>query len=34
MNTGEGGLAPYHLAGGADIVFQMGTAKYGVRGKS
>lgn len=31
LNTGEGGLAPYHLAGGADIVFQMGTAKYGVR---
>lgn len=31
MNTGEGGLAPYHLEGGADIVFQMGTAKYGVR---
>lgn len=31
MNTGEGGLSPYHLAGGADIVFQIGTAKYGVR---
>jgi glutamate synthase domain-containing protein 2 len=31
LNTGEGGLAPYHLEGGADIVFQMGTAKYGVR---
>ncbi|MBI2969195.1 MAG: FMN-binding glutamate synthase family protein [Gammaproteobacteria bacterium] len=31
LNTGEGGLAPYHLQGGADIVFQMGTAKYGVR---
>ena len=31
MNTGEGGLAPYHLQGGADIVFQIGTAKYGVR---
>ena len=31
LNTGEGGLAPYHLAGGADVVFQMGTAKYGVR---
>lgn len=31
INTGEGGLAPYHLAGGADVVFQMGTAKYGVR---
>ncbi len=31
MNTGEGGLFPYHLEGGADIVFQIGTAKYGVR---
>jgi len=32
MNTGEGGLSPYHLEGGADLVFQLGTAKYGVRG--
>ncbi len=31
MNTGEGGLTPWHLEGGADIVFQIGTAKYGVR---
>ncbi|MQA66157.1 MAG: FMN-binding glutamate synthase family protein [Alphaproteobacteria bacterium] len=31
MNTGEGGLAPYHLESGCDIVFQIGTAKYGVR---
>ena len=31
MNTGEGGLSPYHLEGGADIVYQVGTAKYGVR---
>lgn len=31
LNTGEGGLTPYHLQGGADIVFQIGTAKYGVR---
>lgn len=31
MNTGEGGLSPYHLEGDCDIVFQMGTAKYGVR---
>ncbi|KZL16401.1 MULTISPECIES: FMN-binding glutamate synthase family protein [unclassified Pseudovibrio] len=31
MNTGEGGLSPYHLEGGADIVFQMGTAKNGCR---
>ena len=31
MNTGEGGLSPYHLEGGADLVFQIGTAKYGIR---
>lgn len=31
MNTGEGGITPYHLEGGADIVVQIGTAKYGVR---
>lgn len=31
MNTGEGGLSPYHLEGGGDLVFQIGTAKYGVR---
>ncbi|WP_425410969.1 FMN-binding glutamate synthase family protein [Hyphococcus sp.] len=31
LNTGEGGLAPYHLEGGCDVVFQMGTAKYGCR---
>jgi len=31
LNTGEGGLSPYHLDGGCDIVFQIGTAKYGVR---
>jgi len=31
MNTGEGGYPKYHLAEGADLVFQMGTAKFGVR---
>jgi len=31
MNTGEGALSPMHLEGGCDIVFQIGTAKYGVR---
>ncbi len=31
MNTGEGGVSPYHLEGGGDIVFQIGTAKNGVR---
>jgi glutamate synthase domain-containing protein 2 len=31
LNTGEGGVSPWHLEGGADLVFQIGTAKYGVR---
>ena len=31
LNTGEGGLSPWHLEGGGDIVFQIGTAHYGVR---
>ncbi len=31
MNTGEGAISPYHLEGGCDLVFQMGTAKFGVR---
>ncbi|MCP4391358.1 MAG: FMN-binding glutamate synthase family protein, partial [Gammaproteobacteria bacterium] len=31
MNTGEGGVSPFHLAGGCDLVVQIGTAKYGVR---
>ena len=31
LNTGEGGLSPWHLEGGCDLVLQIGTAKYGVR---
>ncbi len=31
MATGEGGLAKYHVEGGADLIMQIGTAKYGVR---
>lgn len=34
LNTGEGGLSPYHLQGGCDIIFQIGTAKYGVRNEA
>lgn len=34
MNTGEGGISPYHIAGGADLVAQIGTAKYGYRDKN
>ncbi len=31
MNTGEGGYPKYHLAEGCDLIFQIGTAKFGVR---
>jgi len=31
MNTGEGGLSPYHQSAGCDLIYQIGTAKYGVR---
>ena len=30
QNTGEGGIAPYHLHGG-DLIFQVGTAYFGCR---
>ena len=30
-NTGEGALSPFHLEGECDIIFQIGTAKYGCR---
>ena len=31
MDTGEGGLSPFHEEGGCDIVMQIGTANYGIR---
>lgn len=31
MNTGEGGYPKYHLMEDCGIIFQMGTAKFGVR---
>ncbi len=31
MNTGEGGTPKYHMEEGGDLIFQMGTAKFGVR---
>jgi glutamate synthase domain-containing protein 2 len=34
MNTGEGGFPKHHLAEGCDLIFQMGTAKFGVRDES
>ena len=31
LNTGEGGVSPYHLEGECDLVYQLGTAKFGAR---
>src|ERR1700704_4093934 len=31
MDTGEGGLSPFHLEGNCDVIMQIGTANYGVR---
>ncbi|MBM3345584.1 MAG: FMN-binding glutamate synthase family protein [Betaproteobacteria bacterium] len=31
MDTGEGGLSPFHLEGNCDIIMQLGTANYGIR---
>ena len=31
LNTGEGGISTYHLESGCDIIYQIGTAKYGLR---
>ena len=31
INTGEGGISPYHEEFGPDVIFQIGTAKYGIR---
>jgi glutamate synthase domain-containing protein 2 len=33
MDTGEGGLSPFHLEGGCDVMMQIGTANYGIRGR-
>ncbi|HET7521749.1 MAG TPA: FMN-binding glutamate synthase family protein, partial [Bacillales bacterium] len=33
MNTGEGGLSPYHLKGDVDIIMQIGPGLFGVRDK-
>lgn len=30
-NTGEGGISPYHLEPGGDIIFQVGTGYFGAR---
>ncbi len=31
MNTGEGGVSPHHLSGGADLIWQIGTGYFGCR---
>jgi len=33
-NTGEGGISPYHIAGGADLVWQIGTGYFACRSES
>lgn len=33
MNTGEGGVSNYHLESGADLIVQIGPAKFGFRTK-
>jgi glutamate synthase domain-containing protein 2 len=32
-NTGEGGLSPYHLEPGGDVIWQIGTGYFGCRNK-
>ena len=32
-NTGEGSISPYHLEGGGDLVWQIGTGYFGCRSK-
>jgi glutamate synthase domain-containing protein 2 len=32
-NTGEGGISPYHLEGGGDLIWQIGTGYFGCRKK-
>lgn len=31
QNTGEGGLSPYHLENGGDVIWQIGTGYFGAR---
>lgn len=33
QNTGEGGISPYHLKQGGDIIWQIGTGYFGARDK-
>ncbi|MEN8927266.1 MAG: FMN-binding glutamate synthase family protein [Flavobacteriales bacterium] len=33
-NTGEGGISPYHLNNGGDLIWQVGTGYFGCRGEN
>lgn len=33
-NTGEGGISPYHIKGGGDLVWQIGTGYFACRSKN
>ncbi len=33
QNTGEGGVSPYHLENGGDLIWQVGTGYFGCRAK-
>lgn len=33
QNTGEGGISPYHLENGGDLIWQIGTGYFGCRNK-
>jgi len=33
-NTGEGGISPYHITPGGDLIFQIGTGYFGCRDKN
>ncbi|GHA60520.1 Glutamate synthase domain-containing protein 2 [Pontibacter akesuensis] len=33
-NTGEGGVSPFHLEGGGDLIWQIGTGYFGCRDKN
>src|SRR5690606_4008713 len=32
-NTGEGGVSPFHIEGGGDLIWQIGTGYFGCRDK-
>jgi len=34
LNTGEGGISDYHLEGGGDLIWQIGTSYFGCRNRA